>query len=179
VSEAVPLKQERNAGRISRRQVLACAGCAALGGVSGWLLRGQPRSRIPPDSAPENAEHALARLREGNQRFVDGQLRHGHESRNWRHALVADQRPFAVVLGCSDSRVPIELIFDQGFGDLFVIRVAGNVISTWSAASRTPSPICTRGCWSCWGMTIVAPSPRRWKQLRLPQSLSTSRNWCD
>jgi carbonic anhydrase len=96
----------------------------------GWLLRGQSWSRPETATAPENAEQALARLREGNQRFVDGRVRHGHEARTWRNALVADQHPFAVVLGCSDSRVPIELIFDQGFGDLFVIRVAGNVIST-------------------------------------------------
>src|SRR4029078_7292915 len=81
-------------------------------------------------SAPDNAWQALDRMREGNQRFVDGRVRHGHENRTWRDALVADQHPFAIVLGCSDSRVPVELIFDQGFGDLFIIRVAGNVVST-------------------------------------------------
>src|SRR5262245_66683735 len=76
------------------------------------------------------AAEALARLREGNRRFV-GNERTGHtlvnESR--RVALVARQTPFAIVLGCSDSRVPAELVFDQGFGDLFVIRVAGNIVA--------------------------------------------------
>jgi carbonic anhydrase len=115
--------------RISRRQVLCCAACATLGGVSGWLLRGQSWRADPSEAIPENAQQALQRLREGNQRFVDGKVRHGHEDRTRRDALVADQQPFAVVLGCSDSRVPIELVFDQGFGDLFVIRVAGNVIA--------------------------------------------------
>jgi carbonic anhydrase len=73
---------------------------------------------------------ALGRLREGNARFVANQLRtleHAHESR--RAELVAGQAPFAIVLGCSDSRVPAELVFDQGFGDLFVIRVAGNIVA--------------------------------------------------
>jgi len=72
----------------------------------------------------------LSRLREGNARFVANQMRtleHAHESR--RAELVSGQAPFAIVLGCSDSRVPAELVFDQGFGDLFVIRVAGNIVA--------------------------------------------------
>lgn len=78
---------------------------------------------------------ALRRLAEGNQRFVDGQPRHPHEARSWRQGLEKGQKPFAVVLGCSDSRVPPELIFDQGFGDLFIIRVAGNVLDEDGIAS--------------------------------------------
>ena len=72
----------------------------------------------------------LGRLREGNARFVANQMRtldRAHESR--RAELVSGQAPFAIVLGCSDSRVPAELVFDQGFGDLFVIRVAGNIVA--------------------------------------------------
>jgi carbonic anhydrase len=68
-------------------------------------------------------------LKEGNVRFADGKTRHAHESANWRKHLLGEQKPFATVLGCSDSRVPPELVFDQGFGDLFVVRVAGNVIA--------------------------------------------------
>lgn len=82
------------------------------------------------------ATEALERLREGNRRFVDG--RHGLEAgitRTRREALVAGQEPFAVVLGCSDSRVPVEIVFDQGLGDLFVIRVAGNVAAAPEAGS--------------------------------------------
>ena len=64
------------------------------------------------------------------QGFVSGELRHPHSANDWRKRLIGGQAPFATILGCSDSRVPPELLFDQGFGDLFVIRVAGNVIDT-------------------------------------------------
>jgi carbonic anhydrase len=73
---------------------------------------------------------ALARLREGNRRFAAG-VHHvtATLSESRRLTLAQGQRPFAVILGCSDSRVPAELVFGQGFGDLFVIRVAGNVVA--------------------------------------------------
>ena len=73
---------------------------------------------------------ALQRLREGNQRFV-ANVRGAEAilSQLRRAEMVFDQRPFAIVLGCSDSRVPAEIVFDQGLGDLFVIRVAGNVVA--------------------------------------------------
>ena len=76
------------------------------------------------------ALEALERLREGNARFV-AEVRNDAQSqgRVRRHALMAGQEPFAIILGCSDSRVPAEIVFDQGLGDLFVIRVAGNVIA--------------------------------------------------
>jgi carbonic anhydrase len=76
-----------------------------------------------------NAIDALTRLREGNRRFVTGQSSTAALSRSAREALVAGQEPFAIILGCSDSRVPAELVFDQSFGDLFVIRVAGNIVA--------------------------------------------------
>lgn len=73
---------------------------------------------------------ALARLREGNRRFAAGTgSASGLSHRARRDELVTGQQPFAVVLGCSDSRVPAEIVFDQGLGDLFVIRVAGNVVA--------------------------------------------------
>ena len=76
------------------------------------------------------APEALLRLREGNARFAADDLHHGpHHYRAMRRLLVAGQDPFAIVVGCSDSRVPVEIIFDQGLGELFVIRVAGNVMS--------------------------------------------------
>jgi carbonic anhydrase len=75
-----------------------------------------------------DAIHALARLREGNRRFASNQDRLPSQPAH-RAALVNGQEPFAIILGCSDSRVPAELVFDQGFGDLFVIRVAGNIVS--------------------------------------------------
>ncbi len=77
-----------------------------------------------------SADDALALLREGNRRFVASQSKAASLSVHERRAaLVAGQEPFAIVLGCSDSRVPAELVFDQGFGDLFVIRVAGNIVA--------------------------------------------------
>jgi carbonic anhydrase len=76
------------------------------------------------------ASEALERLREGNRRFVSGNLdREILSSPSRRHSLVKDQQPYAIILGCSDSRVPAELVFDQGLGHLFVIRVAGNVVA--------------------------------------------------
>lgn len=73
---------------------------------------------------------ALERLREGNRRFVsDREAAGGPRSASRRRELVGGQEPFAIILGCSDSRVPAEIIFDQGLGDLFVIRVAGNVVA--------------------------------------------------
>jgi carbonic anhydrase len=73
---------------------------------------------------------ALERLREGNRRFVQGVRSLGAlTSETRRSDLLAGQQPFAVVLGCSDSRVPVEIIFDAGLGDLFVIRVAGNIVA--------------------------------------------------
>ena len=75
-------------------------------------------------------QDALERLREGNRRFVAGLGRAGSlTSPTRRRGLISGQEPFAVVLGCSDSRVPAEIVFDQGLGDLFVIRVAGNVVA--------------------------------------------------
>ena len=76
-----------------------------------------------------DAAEALARLRDGNRRFVAGELTDQALSKKEMRALAADQFPFAIILGCSDSRVPAELVFDQGFGDLFVIRVAGNIVA--------------------------------------------------
>jgi carbonic anhydrase len=76
------------------------------------------------------AHEALERLLEGNHRFVSGMGSvDGPSSRSRRLELVAGQQPIAIVLGCSDSRVPAEIVFDQGLGDLFVIRVAGNVVA--------------------------------------------------
>jgi carbonic anhydrase len=72
----------------------------------------------------------LKLLRDGNQRFCSDQsTAAATTNRAHRGGLVARQEPFAIVLGCSDSRVPAELIFDQGFGDLFVIRIAGNIVA--------------------------------------------------
>jgi carbonic anhydrase len=76
------------------------------------------------------AREALERLREGNRRFVASVgSREVLKSEARPIQLMLDQRPFAIILGCSDARVPAELVFDQGLGDLFVIRVAGNIVA--------------------------------------------------
>jgi carbonic anhydrase len=76
-----------------------------------------------------SAPQALEALREGNQRFVRDERRDDGDTSARRRALAARQEPFAIILGCSDARVPAELVFDQGLGDLFVIRVAGNIVA--------------------------------------------------
>ena len=76
-----------------------------------------------------SAFKALDRLKQGNKRFVSGEgVREIGVDHSQRMEQMIDQNPFAIVLGCSDSRVPAELVFDQGVGDLFVIRVAGNIV---------------------------------------------------
>ncbi len=70
----------------------------------------------------------LNRLIEGNNRFINGELEHPNRDEEYRLRLVESQYPFAVIVGCSDSRVSPEIIFDQGIGDLFIVRLAGNVI---------------------------------------------------
>jgi len=81
-----------------------------------------------------SATESLARLRQGNQRFVEG-VPVGFTSQDRPLPSAKSQEPFAVILGCSDSRVPTEIIFDQGPGDLFVIRVAGNIVAPSQIAS--------------------------------------------
>jgi len=75
------------------------------------------------------AEEALAQLIAGNERFVHGQARFPTVQKEILAELAKGQRPYATIIGCSDSRVPPELLFDAGFGELFIVRVAGNVIS--------------------------------------------------
>src|SRR5262249_33906001 len=111
--------------RMTRRRLLAAA--AGLG--AGLTVPGALWAGGPDEAAPLDAAAARQRLLDGNKRFVAGESIHSHASREWRRKLTAGQKPFATILSCSDSRVPPELVFDQGFGDLFVIRIAGNVIS--------------------------------------------------
>ncbi len=78
---------------------------------------------------------SINKLKEGNQRYVSGKLNSEAASPQRRSQLVDGQAPFAIVLGCADSRVPVEMVFDQGVGDLFVIRVAGNIVDRTVAGS--------------------------------------------
>lgn len=117
--------------KVSRRQLVTAAGFTAVGFVLGFAAR----SVYPPTSAPQlqsvtKPDEALQRLLEGNQRFISGSLTHPNQSTlaQVRQELANGQMPWATVLGCIDSRVPPEIVFDQGLGDLFVARTAGQVI---------------------------------------------------
>ena len=83
-----------------------------------------------------SATEALERLKEGNQHYLsDNQPDNSLTGRNRRDEVVSGQDPFAIILGCSDSRAPAEIIFNQGVGDLFVIRVAGNIVGNTQVGS--------------------------------------------
>ena len=82
-----------------------------------------------PGQPPVTADEALQRLIAGNERFVRGEARFPTVQKEVLADLAKGQQPYATIIGCSDSRVPPELVFDAGFGELFIVRVAGNVIS--------------------------------------------------
>lgn len=83
----------------------------------------------PAKTAMLSPREALARLMTGNERFRKGEMLHPEQDSKQRESLVGSQSPFAVILSCSDSRVPPAVVFDQGLGDLFVVRVAGNSVT--------------------------------------------------
>lgn len=113
-----------------RRTLLrtALTGAAALG--AGLALDVSPASAVSaePHHRPGTPAEALRALEAGNHRWRTNRQRHPHESPAVRRALTSGQHPFAVVLGCVDSRVPPELVFDQGLGDLLTVRSAGEVL---------------------------------------------------
>lgn len=119
---------------VSRRSFLTASSIAAIGLMLGGCetapknkVQGSA-STLPPATT---ADQALQRLKDGNRRFVSGALLHPNLSHERLTETAKNgQHPFATIISCSDSRVPVEAIFDQGVGDLFVIRVAGNVADT-------------------------------------------------
>lgn len=148
--------------KIGRRDI--CKGFLALGGIaiSGAAIKGQqatPPKTLDPllqdqriadavkrgatmeeiaklrEPAARNPQEAIRALKTGNARFFSGTAQRPELSAAERRAQILAQTPFAVVLGCSDSRVPTEIIFDQGLGDLFITRVAGNIVDTATVGS--------------------------------------------
>ncbi len=102
---------------------------ALLWALAAPALASGPGPGVSPDAA-------LTKLQEGNAHFAAGKLKHPHQNKERRVETAAKgQQPFATILACADSRVPVELIFDQGVGDLFVVRVAGNVAGVDEVAS--------------------------------------------
>ena len=125
----------------SRRVFAGQAMLAAACGTAGWLRFGGSPSvsagwSSPVDVAtPDTPQQALELLYEGNRRFASGEPRDSRRDMERVREVASSQRPFAAFLGCADSRVPIEIIFNQGFGDLFVTRIAGNVASSENVGS--------------------------------------------
>jgi carbonic anhydrase len=115
---------EQGAG-LSRRDLLRLAAAAA--GIV--VLRGPAVQAASPGADGPPADEVLQRLLEGNQRFVKGEATSPRRRPDDFRPLAEGQRPMAVIVGCADSRVSPELLFDQGVGDLFAVRVAGNVVS--------------------------------------------------
>ena len=98
----------------------------SLFGVNQFARAADPAHSDQPGVAPAEA---ISKLKEGNGRYTSGNLQHPGQTSERRAELAKTQHPFATILSCSDSRVPPEIVFDQGLGDLFVVRVAGNVIN--------------------------------------------------
>jgi carbonic anhydrase len=92
-------------------------------------MSGSDHAGLPESVQSLTADQALARLAAGNERFVRGEARFPTVQKEVLAELAKGQRPYATIIGCSDSRVPPELVFDAGFGELFIVRIAGNIIS--------------------------------------------------
>jgi carbonic anhydrase len=113
----------------SRRAFLGkglCLGGAALAAGPLTLAAADATTAAPAETPPKTGDEGLKRLLAGNRRFVKGKLEHPGRDAARRVEIAEGQKPFAIVLGCADSRVPPEVVFDQGLGDVFVVRVAGN-----------------------------------------------------
>jgi carbonic anhydrase len=119
-----------------------------------WILATMTFAHTPSQS--------LQRLVDGNQRYVNDTLLRPNHSSDRREEVLAGQQPFAIILGCSDSRVPPEIIFDQGVGDLFMVRIAGNVVGSvgldsieYAAKYLGSSLVMVLGHESCGAVTAV------------------------
>ncbi len=129
-------------GVLSRRAWLGAAGAtaaaAALSACGSSTQTASTTTVTVPAGVPittessrpdiNGADAAIEQLRQGNERFAGSQMKHPDQGPETRLRISKSQKPFAVVLSCSDSRLPPEVIFDQGLGDLFVVRVAGNIV---------------------------------------------------
>jgi len=116
--------------KISRRQFVSTSAFAAGGFVLGYATKTLTLSQIlpPPEPAVNTPDDALNNLMAGNARYMQGSPIHPNQSAERQAEVAQGQHPWAAILGCIDSRVPPELVFDQGLGDLFVARTAGQVI---------------------------------------------------
>ena len=109
-----------------KTQLASCFVIVGLLSASQFAGAADPAHSDQPSVAPAEA---ISKLKEGNRRYTSGNLQHPGQTTERRTELAKTQHPFASIVSCSDSRVPPEIVFDQGLGDLFVVRVAGNVIN--------------------------------------------------
>lgn len=131
------MKNNEDYPRINRRSLIKLAGIGGLVTATAIGLKSLPsarevESRIDKDIT---ADRAWEILKAGNQRYVAQKVSHPNQTEQRMTELATGQHPFAIILGCADSRVPPEIIFDRGLGDLFVIRVAGNIVDDAIAGS--------------------------------------------
>jgi carbonic anhydrase len=125
------MKMYRSLAALGLSLVAVCAGVAAFEAVPTC----SPPAAHAPDAPTVTSAQAKKLLVEGNARFVAGNSKHPHENAERRTELAKSQNPVAVVLGCADSRTGPEILFDQGLGDLFVVREAGNVVDDHTIGS--------------------------------------------
>jgi len=111
---------------MKRSQFVSWLIAVSLVGGSQFARAADPAHPEQPTVAPAEA---IAKLKEGNARNTSGNMQHPGQTTERRAELTKSQHPFAIILSCSDSRVPPEIVFDQGLGDLFIVRVAGNVLN--------------------------------------------------
>lgn len=129
-------------GFLGRRNFLKFVGLSTLSmgtlTACNEIITNRSEVRIPennPNPNPVSAEEAKRRLTEGNRRFVNQNRQYPNQSKRRLQSVSKKQYPYAAILGCADSRVPPEIIFDQGLGDLFVVRIAGNIASNETIGS--------------------------------------------
>ncbi len=113
---------------LSRRTLLSAGGAAAVALGAAAVSPSAAVAATPVEDSVDTPAEALRRLQAGNRRFTSGHGRHPHQGLADLHRLAAGQHPFAITVGCADSRVAPEVLFDQGLGDLFDNRVAGNIV---------------------------------------------------
>jgi carbonic anhydrase len=111
---------------MKKAHLASCFALVSLVGINQFAQAADPAHPDQPSVAPAEA---ISKLKEGNGRYTSGNLQHPGQTTERRTELANVQHPFAVIVSCSDSRVPPEIVFDQGLGDLFIVRVAGNIIN--------------------------------------------------
>jgi carbonic anhydrase len=111
---------------MKKTQLAACFIVVSVLVTSQFVRAADPAHSDQPSVAPAEA---ISKLKDGNGRYTSGNLQHPGQTTERRAELAKTQHPFATIVSCSDSRVPPEIVFDQGLGDLFIVRVAGNVIN--------------------------------------------------